>query len=195
MFCVWLWRERSTANRHTLVAAAKTASSTRPYAFWTRKVDNKTVTRMLNDEEVANYQPMFDNARKIRDLVGQLRDLSLDLAEPTVAEQPPQDLGAGRTLRGRELPGVLSKLVLDCSTDPARHGTVVLPGATANLFEGLGWESHWNQFAQLRPASARLPLGLLVLGLGIEVVFILSGHLLGGHLSSRYRVARWSAAS
>jgi hypothetical protein len=53
-----------------------------PYAFWTRKVNNKTVTRMLNDEEVANYQPMFDNARKIRELVSQLHDLSLELVEP-----------------------------------------------------------------------------------------------------------------
>lgn len=56
-----------------------------PYAFWTRKVNNKTVTRMLNDEEVANYQPMFDNARKIRDLVSQLHDLSLELVEPAAA--------------------------------------------------------------------------------------------------------------
>jgi len=56
-----------------------------PYAFWTRKVNNKTVTRMLNDDEVANYQPMFDNARKIRDLVSQLHDLSLELVEPAAA--------------------------------------------------------------------------------------------------------------
>jgi hypothetical protein len=61
-----------------------------PYAFWTRKVNNKTVTRMLNDEEVANYQPMFDNARKIRDLVGQLNDLSLELVEPAAARQKPK---------------------------------------------------------------------------------------------------------
>ena len=53
-----------------------------PYAFWTRKVNNKTVTRMLNDEEVAEYQPMFDNARKIRELVSQLNELSLELVEP-----------------------------------------------------------------------------------------------------------------
>jgi hypothetical protein len=61
-----------------------------PYAFWTRKVNNKTVTRMLNDEEVANYQPMFDNARKIRDLVSQLHDLSLELVEPAAASPKPK---------------------------------------------------------------------------------------------------------
>jgi hypothetical protein len=61
-----------------------------PYAFWTRKVNNKTVTRMLNDEEVANYQPMFDNARKIRDLVSQLQDLSLELVEPAATSAKPK---------------------------------------------------------------------------------------------------------
>jgi hypothetical protein len=54
-----------------------------PYAFWTRKVDAKTVTRMLSDEEVAEYQPLFDNARRLRALVGELHELSLQLVEPT----------------------------------------------------------------------------------------------------------------
>jgi hypothetical protein len=61
-----------------------------PYAFWTRKVNNKTVTRMLNDEELVNYQPMFDNARKIRDLVSQLHDLSLELVKPAAANSKPK---------------------------------------------------------------------------------------------------------
>ena len=66
-----------------------------PYAFWTRKVNNKTVTRMLNDEELAEYQPMFDNARKIRDLVSQLHELSLELVEP--AEVSPKPNGSTPT--------------------------------------------------------------------------------------------------
>jgi hypothetical protein len=33
---------------------------------------------------------MFDNARKIRDLVGQLNDLSLELVEPAAARQKPK---------------------------------------------------------------------------------------------------------
>jgi hypothetical protein len=52
-----------------------------PYAFWTRKIDGKTVTPMLTDEQVAEYQPLFDNARKLRDLVSQLQDLTLQLVE------------------------------------------------------------------------------------------------------------------
>jgi hypothetical protein len=56
-----------------------------PYAFWTRKVNAKTQTRMLSDEELADYQPMFDNARKIRDLVSELQELSLELVERDTA--------------------------------------------------------------------------------------------------------------
>ncbi len=52
-----------------------------PYAFWTRKVDAKTVTRILSAEELGDYQPMFDNARKLRALVSQLHELSLQLVE------------------------------------------------------------------------------------------------------------------
>ncbi|MDA8310138.1 MAG: hypothetical protein M0Z46_05915, partial [Actinomycetota bacterium] len=61
-----------------------------PYAFWTRKVNNKTVTRMLNEEELADYQSMFDNARKIRDLVSQLHELSLELVEPATKGPRPK---------------------------------------------------------------------------------------------------------
>ncbi len=52
-----------------------------PYAFWTRKIDNKTVTRTLNDDELTDYQPLFDNARKLRDLISQLQELTLELVE------------------------------------------------------------------------------------------------------------------
>jgi hypothetical protein len=33
-----------------------------PYAEWTRKIGGKTVTRRLTDAELAEYQPLFDNA-------------------------------------------------------------------------------------------------------------------------------------
>ncbi|MCA1671440.1 MAG: hypothetical protein LC799_04305 [Actinobacteria bacterium] len=52
-----------------------------PYAFWTRKVDGKTVTRMLTDDELADYQPLFDNARKLRALVSELQELTVELVE------------------------------------------------------------------------------------------------------------------
>ncbi len=52
-----------------------------PYAFWTRKVDGKTVTRILSEDELTDYQPLFDNARKLRALVNELQELTLQLVE------------------------------------------------------------------------------------------------------------------
>ena len=37
-----------------------------PYAEWTRKIGGKTATRRLTAAELADWQPLFDNARKIR---------------------------------------------------------------------------------------------------------------------------------
>ena len=59
-----------------------------PCAFWTRKIDGKTVTRMLSEEEVADHQPLFDNARKLRELMSELHELSLQLVE----RAPPRTL-------------------------------------------------------------------------------------------------------
>ena len=53
-----------------------------PYALWTRKLDNKTVTRTLTDDELADYQPLFDNAKKLRALIAELQELSLELVDP-----------------------------------------------------------------------------------------------------------------
>lgn len=52
-----------------------------PYALWTRKIDNKTVTRRLNDEELATYQPLFDNAKRLRALMAELHELTLELLD------------------------------------------------------------------------------------------------------------------
>ncbi len=43
-----------------------------PYTQWTRTVDGKTVTRYLSKDELARYQPWFDNARRLKDLVAKL---------------------------------------------------------------------------------------------------------------------------
>ena len=50
-----------------------------PYAFWTRKVNGKTVTRILSEDQLVEYQPLFDNARKLRALVTDLQELTLQL--------------------------------------------------------------------------------------------------------------------
>ncbi len=52
-----------------------------PYAEWTRKIGGKTVTRRLTAEELAAWQPLFDNARKIRDLLAELQERTLQEIE------------------------------------------------------------------------------------------------------------------
>src|ERR1700688_772478 len=48
-----------------------------PYAEWTRKIAGKTVTRRLTPGQLADYQPLFDNARAIRGLLAEIQDLTL----------------------------------------------------------------------------------------------------------------------
>jgi hypothetical protein len=48
-----------------------------PYLQWTRKVDGKTVTRLLTPDQRDRYQDWFDNDRKLKHLVAQLEALSL----------------------------------------------------------------------------------------------------------------------
>ncbi|HEX5299449.1 MAG TPA: DUF6788 family protein [Streptosporangiaceae bacterium] len=60
-----------------------------PYAEWTRKISGKTVTRRLTPRELAEYQPLFDNARKLRALLAELQDLTMEIigAEGTRHQQ------------------------------------------------------------------------------------------------------------
>jgi hypothetical protein len=48
-----------------------------PFWSWTRKVAGKTVTRRLSQDQLRDYQPWFDNSRRLRALVTELEDLSL----------------------------------------------------------------------------------------------------------------------
>jgi hypothetical protein len=57
-----------------------------PYAEWTRKIAGKTITRRLTPDELAEYQPLFDNAKKLRALLAELQDLTLEIIE--AASQP-----------------------------------------------------------------------------------------------------------
>ena len=52
-----------------------------PYWFWTRKVNNKTVSRVLSNEQVAEYQSWFENERTLRALVAELEALGIDTLE------------------------------------------------------------------------------------------------------------------
>lgn len=52
-----------------------------PYISWTRRVEGKTVTRLLSPDQLARYQPWFDNARRLHELTAELEALSLRVAE------------------------------------------------------------------------------------------------------------------
>jgi hypothetical protein len=58
-----------------------------PYAEWTRKIGGKTVTGRLTPAELTAWQPLFDNAKRIRALLAELQDLTLEIIEAS----PDQD--------------------------------------------------------------------------------------------------------
>ena len=48
-----------------------------PYLSWTRKVGAKTVTRNLDAEQAERYQPLFENHKRLRQLIAELEALSV----------------------------------------------------------------------------------------------------------------------
>ena len=59
-----------------------------PYAEWTRKIGGKTITRRLTPAELAAWQPLFDNAKKMRALLAELQELTLTIVEASPPRQP-----------------------------------------------------------------------------------------------------------
>jgi Family of unknown function (DUF6788) len=59
-----------------------------PYAEWTRKIGGKTITRRLSPAELTEYQPLFDNAKKLRALLAELQDLTLEIIEADNRQEP-----------------------------------------------------------------------------------------------------------
>jgi len=52
-----------------------------PYIQWTRTVKGKTITRYLSPEQLERYQPWFDNARRLKELVAKLEIASVHALE------------------------------------------------------------------------------------------------------------------
>jgi hypothetical protein len=44
-------------------------------------VDGKTVTRLLSEEQLSDYQVMFDNRRRLKELIAELEAMGLDIIE------------------------------------------------------------------------------------------------------------------
>jgi hypothetical protein len=77
----------SVVTRHMRCGKATCACKTDPtalhgpYIQWTRTVDGKTVTRYLSQTQLARYQPWFDNARRLKDLLAKLEIASIHAVE------------------------------------------------------------------------------------------------------------------
>ncbi len=52
-----------------------------PYPSWIRKIGDRTVTRTLSRQQADHYRPMFDNSRRLRELVAELQTVTAQLVE------------------------------------------------------------------------------------------------------------------
>src|SRR2546421_10866977 len=52
-----------------------------PSPSWIRKVGAMTVTRTLSPAQLDRYRPLFDNTRRLRELITELEALSAEAAE------------------------------------------------------------------------------------------------------------------
>jgi len=87
-------------------AASRTAAATPtrpacPYAEWTRKIGGRTITRRLTAAELTEYQPLFDNAKKLRALVAELQDLILEIIQTDSSRPGPEPGTRGPEMRAK----------------------------------------------------------------------------------------------
>jgi hypothetical protein len=52
-----------------------------PYPSWIRKVGTRTITRTLSPAQLKRYRPLFDNTRRLRELIVELQTLSAEAVE------------------------------------------------------------------------------------------------------------------
>ena len=52
-----------------------------PYPSWIRKVGAKTVTRPLSPAQLERCRPLFNNTRRLRELISELETLSAEIVE------------------------------------------------------------------------------------------------------------------
>ena len=53
----------------------------KPNPSWIRKVGAKTVTRTLSPAQADRYRPLFDNTKRLRELISELQTLSAEVVE------------------------------------------------------------------------------------------------------------------
>jgi hypothetical protein len=52
-----------------------------PYPTWIRKAGTKTVTRTLSPAQLERYRPLFDNTKRLRELISELEALSAGVVD------------------------------------------------------------------------------------------------------------------
>jgi hypothetical protein len=67
-----------------------------PYWQWTRKVAGKTITRIVPDDQLADYRHWIANDHRLRALVTELETLTLAIAD---ARRPPKRHAPARKVR------------------------------------------------------------------------------------------------
>jgi len=66
-----------------------------PYLSWIRKAGAKTITRTLTPAQADRYRPLFDNTKRLRELISELETLSAQLVEQAEGWAPPSDTPPG----------------------------------------------------------------------------------------------------
>ena len=68
-----------------------------PYPTWIRKTAAKTLTRTLTPAQAERYRPLFDNTKRLRELISELETLSAQAVEQAEGWAHPSDTHAGHT--------------------------------------------------------------------------------------------------
>ena len=72
---------RTRCGKQNCRCKAEPAQLHGPYIVWTRKVDQKTVTRVLSADQLEDYRPLLDNAKRLRELITELQRLTLEVVD------------------------------------------------------------------------------------------------------------------
>ena len=95
---------RLTCGKHGCRCKAEPPVLHGPYHHWTRKIDGKTAGRYLSEDQLLRYKQWFANAKRFRELLGELEALSLVIAE-RIEQWSPMPPPKGHHPQGDEMTG------------------------------------------------------------------------------------------
>ena len=75
-----------------------------PYPSWIRKVGAKTITRTLSPAQFERYRPLFDNTKRLRELISELETLSAETVEQAEGWTTPRGHPRLQQLQRRHTP-------------------------------------------------------------------------------------------